>query len=97
MKPALLTLVLFVATTALTGCGSSGSRDGFAHGRKVFAASCSSCHTVTGHSTTADGGDLGRLLLSTRDIESFAAIMPVRPRLSRSDLRAVAIYVHSHR
>jgi len=82
-----------VLVAVLAGCGSS--HDEFARGRRVFAASCSGCHTLTGRPTRAPGGDLGSLLLSAADIESFAAIMPVRPRISHRDLRSVALFVKS--
>ncbi len=88
MLRAALTLVL---VAVLAGCGSSHNE--LTRGRRVFAASCSGCHTLTGHPTSAPGGDLGSLLLSTADVESFAAIMPVRPRISQRDLRSVALFV----
>jgi mono/diheme cytochrome c family protein len=82
-----------VLVAVLAGCGSSHNE--LTHGRHVFAAACSGCHTLTGHPTSAPGGDLGSLLLSTADVESFAAIMPVRPRISQRDLRSVALFVKS--
>ena len=54
-------------------------------------------HNLTGHDQGTSGGDLVHPRLTVADLESFAAVMPVRPRLSKSDLAAVARWVHSRR
>lgn len=81
----------FLLLIAFAGAGCSGRRES---GRAVFAASCSSCHTLTGHDTsTTSGGDLAILAMSRADILSFARVMPVPHRLSQHGLEAVAAYV----
>jgi mono/diheme cytochrome c family protein len=67
--------------------------DGQAEGRRIFAASCASCHTTTGHDTQAPGGDLAVAHLTAAQVASFARVMPVRPALSRESILAVAAYV----
>jgi len=61
-------------------------------GKTVFAAACSSCHTLTGHDSHAPGGDLAIARLSTKAVASFVRVMPVH--LSAADAYAVATYVH---
>jgi mono/diheme cytochrome c family protein len=87
MRAALLVAIAF----ALTGCGHAVS------GKRVFAADCAGCHTLTGHDTPVDGGDLGGLRLNVAAVESFARVMPVRPRLSPEEAHAVAVYVLERR
>lgn len=78
-------------------CGCGGRNESqpavLRRGKTVFASACTRCHTLTGRDTTAPGGDLAIGDLSTRDIASFARVMPVH--LSRADVTAVAAYVHS--
>ena len=83
--------LLLVAAFALAGCGHGVS------GKRVFATRCAGCHTLTGHDTPVDGGDLAGLHMSVANVESFARVMPVRPRLDHAELHAVAVYVASHR
>jgi len=78
----------------LAGCGGGGGA-ALARGHDIFVQRCTHCHTLTGHDTGADGGDLGLPRLSVGDLASFAAVMPLDPPLSREDLRAVARYVHA--
>ncbi|HET7138496.1 MAG TPA: cytochrome c [Gaiellaceae bacterium] len=86
-------LVLLAAAAALlAGCAGGHST---ARGRGVFERSCTSCHTLTGHDTSARGGDLRAARLTAADVASFARIMPVRPPLSSADARAVGRYVVS--
>jgi mono/diheme cytochrome c family protein len=75
----------------LAGCGGGNS---LARGHAIFTQRCSSCHTLTGHDTHADGGDLALPHLSVADIASFTRVMPLRRPLSRRDTLAVADYVH---
>ncbi|HZT90538.1 MAG TPA: cytochrome c [Gaiellaceae bacterium] len=84
-------LVLAAALLLLAGCGGGPA----VSGRAVFSHSCSGCHTLTGHDTNVDGGDLAVGHFSVAEVESFAAVMPVRPRLTSDELHAVAVYVVS--
>jgi mono/diheme cytochrome c family protein len=80
---------------ALGLCGCGGQRQHGStsqQGKAVFAAACSSCHTLTGRDSHAPGGDLGIGLFSVADIESFVRIMPVK--LTSAEVHAVAVYVH---
>lgn len=83
--------LLVIATLALAGCGHGVS------GKRVFAKHCAGCHTLTGHDTTVDGGDLGGLRLNIATVESFVRVMPVRPRLTPAEVHAVSVYVLSRR
>jgi len=64
-------------------------------GRRIFARSCAACHTVAGRESGAIGGDLVNAHLSVADLASFAAVMPVRRRLSPTEAAAVARYIDS--
>jgi mono/diheme cytochrome c family protein len=75
---------------ALAGCGGASQTS---RGHAIFESECSSCHTLTGHDTSADGGDLAIAHMPVADLASFARVMPVTPRLSKSDALAVARYV----
>ncbi len=81
---------LGLALALLSGCGGHG-----VSGRAVFQRACSGCHTLTGHDTPVAGGDLGAGRLTAAQVESFARVMPVHPRLTRAQMRAVASYVAS--
>ena len=82
---------LAVLAFAFVGCGGKPLGD------RVFKSRCAGCHTVTGHDTSADGGDLAIGTMSLDDVQSFARIMPVHPRLTRSEIHAVAAYVVEQR
>jgi mono/diheme cytochrome c family protein len=93
-----------VALAALVagGCGGAGAGQRRATtstavvgAAAIFAHSCGGCHTLTGHDTDADGGDLAIDHLSVADIVSFTDVMPNRPRLSRADAVRVAEYVRA--
>ena len=75
----------------LAGCGGTSQSS---RGRGIFERDCSSCHTLTGHDTPADGGDLAIAHMGVADIASFARVMPLEHALSRADALAVARYVH---
>jgi mono/diheme cytochrome c family protein len=78
----------------LCGCGGQRQHEStLQRGRAVFAAACTSCHTLTGRNSRAPGGDLATGRFSVPDIESFVRIMPVH--LSPADEHAVAVYVHA--
>lgn len=77
-----------LALAVLAGCGGqSGS------GRAVFHHDCAGCHTMTGHDTSISGGDLGATGLTIRQLESFTRVMPLRTKLSRAQVHAVAVYI----
>ena len=77
----------------LAGCGGNAST--LARGHAIFMEQCGKCHSLTGHDTRADGGDLALPRLSVADIASFVRVMPLRRPLSRDDELAVARYVHA--
>ena len=85
--------IICVAVLAVTLIGC----DGRPLGKHVFQSRCSACHTLTGHDTSIDGGDLAIGRMSVAGVESFARIMPVRPRLTSAELHAVAAYVVDRR
>jgi len=63
-------------------------------GRRLFAGACGACHTLTGHDTHANGGDLGLLQMTQAQMLSFARIMPI-PKMSSDKLRNIVRYVVS--
>lgn len=81
-----------LAGLALSGCGRHASPSA---GARIFARSCSDCHTLTGHDTQVDGGDLIPLSASLAQIESFVRAMPLRPRLTPAEIAVVSRYVRS--
>lgn len=65
-------------------------------GQRLFAAACSACHTLQGAGARrTQGGDLAAFRMSQAEVESFTRIMPVRPRLTAAQVRAVSHYVLS--
>lgn len=74
----------------LTGCGG----DATARGRRVFDTRCTACHTLTGHDTSVDGGDLAVGCMTPAQVESFVRVMPVR--LTTREASDVARYVTRH-
>jgi mono/diheme cytochrome c family protein len=95
---------LATVVVALVSCGGTSRRPGLgpraaaappAGGPRIFATACASCHTLTGATTTrvTQGGDLAGFRLSQRLVTSFTRIMPVNPRLSEGQIRAVSAYV----
>ena len=64
-------------------------------GHAIFEHDCSSCHTLTGHETSVDGGDLAIGHLRVADLASFARVMPLRQPLTQRDALIVARYVHA--
>jgi mono/diheme cytochrome c family protein len=77
------------AALALGGCGGTTATSG----RAIFDRACAHCHTLTGHDTSADGGDLGLGTLTVAQIASFARVMPVHPALTAPQIGVVARYV----
>ena len=95
-------LAVAAVLTVLSACSSSsapkhanpGTAARLTEGRRLFAGACAACHTLTGHDTHADGGDLGLLQMTQAQMLSFARIMP-NPPTSANRLRAIADYVVS--
>jgi mono/diheme cytochrome c family protein len=85
-------VLLLLAVALSAGCADGHST---ARGRAVFDRSCSGCHTLSGHDTSAPGGDLRVAHLTASDVASFARVMPVRPPLTPTEARAVGRYVAS--
>jgi mono/diheme cytochrome c family protein len=77
---------------ALAGCGGASQAS---RGHAIFEQQCSTCHTLTGHDTSADGGDLAIAHMRVADIASFARVMPLAHQLSKPDALAVARYVRA--
>jgi mono/diheme cytochrome c family protein len=94
-------LAILTAAVLVTGCGGSGGsgRPSLAEGARVFATSCSSCHTLQPTRGTAPpGGPLGGYRFTNAQIESFVRTMPVPRPLSDRERRAVAAFVaHAER
>jgi len=97
------TLIAALASCALlafvSACSSSvrkhanaASSAQRAQGRKLYVHACAVCHTLTGHDTHAEGGDLGVLEMSEAQMVSFARIMPI-PKMTKGELRMLARYV----
>ena len=97
---AIAALALGAFLTLLSACSSSSIRSHastptaaqLAEGRRLFAGACGACHTLTGHDTHADGGDLGLLHMTQAQMLSFALIMP-NPKMSSDKLRIIVRYV----
>ena len=86
-----LTRTAGAATAALVLCSCGANTK--SPGKAIFDRACARCHTLTGHDTKADGGDLAIGSLTAAQIASFARVMPVRPRLTGAELGLVARYV----
>jgi mono/diheme cytochrome c family protein len=63
----------------------------------VYARSCSGCHTLVGHESGAEGGDLLNARLSVTALASFAEAMPVYPALTHGEALSVARFIHDRR
>ncbi len=100
MRPA-LGLAAAALTAGLGGCAGTGGQPN-PTGRSLFAQDCGVCHSLTGRqSPRRQGGDLLDLQVDRVAMLEFTREMPVRRRLSASQLRTVADYVlaveRSHR
>jgi mono/diheme cytochrome c family protein len=82
----------------LAGCGSSSSAPR-PNGAALFAASCSSCHSLIGNeSRHTQGGDLLGYGFSRPVLVQLSSEMPLRRMLTGAQLRAVVDYVlHAER
>jgi mono/diheme cytochrome c family protein len=94
------TLILVAAVIA--GCGGapdSGRPPSLADGAKVFASSCSGCHTLApGGRPVPSGGPLAGYRMTNPQIESFVEQMPLRRPLSARETAAVVAFVaHAQR
>ena len=82
------------AALVLCSCGASTASPG----KKIFDRACAHCHTLTGHDTKADGGDLAIGSLTAAQVASFTRVMPMRRRLTSAEIGLVARYVaHAER
>ncbi len=93
-----LTRTAGTATAALVLCSCGASTA--SPGRAIFDRACAHCHTLTGHDTKADGGDLAIGSLTAAQVASFTRVMPGRRRLTGAEITLVARYVahaeHAH-
>jgi mono/diheme cytochrome c family protein len=86
------------AALALTAFGCAHrvpASSELASGHRIYAHSCSACHSLTGHDTHSSGGDLANPNLTLADLASFARTMPVRPPLTAAHADAVARYIYT--
>jgi mono/diheme cytochrome c family protein len=104
--PAKFAFAAAALTAAAVGCGSAATAPRpsvpvpvpaprvLAEGKRVFAASCSVCHGLSGsESAPRQGGDLAGFRMSEAQLESETRIMPMRRRLTAAEIRAVSLYV----
>src|SRR4051794_2720643 len=85
-----------LATVLLAGCGGGDERrqPSLAEGARVFASSCSGCHTLTASRGPAPaGGPLAGYRFTTAQLESFVRTMPVPRPLSDRERHAVVAFV----
>lgn len=74
----------------------SAPRHPASDGVGLFNVACGQCHSLIGNeSLRRPGGDLLGYHFSRVELVSFAREMPVRRRLSRSQLAAIVAYVLS--
>ena len=82
------------AAGVLTGCGGSSVQRPLG-GAALFSQDCSKCHSLIGNeSLHRQGGDLLGYDLSGEILAQFTREMPVRPRLSSSQLTTIVGYVY---
>jgi mono/diheme cytochrome c family protein len=93
-------LTLALAAAVLVACGGGrrlaapAAPPDLALGRSVFVTRCTVCHALGGIGPRRSaGGDLSGYAMSPAEVRLLASTMPVRPRLTRPELRAVAAYV----
>ena len=90
MRSALLAASVAIA---VTGCGAATPARP-ATGAQVFLGECQVCHSLLGNeSKHTQGGDLVHFHMSRATLTQFSREMPVKHRLSASQLRAVVDYV----
>ena len=96
---AILSAAATTVIVATTGCGGNPgakperSSVALSTGAKIFQRACGACHTLTGHDTQVDGGDLGLLHGTVSEVADFSQIMPARHPLTAIEIRQVAEYV----
>jgi mono/diheme cytochrome c family protein len=92
-----------LALAVLAGCGGASRQSGppsLAEGARVFASSCSGCHTLQPSTSgrVPQGGPLVGYRLTLPQLESFTKAMPTARRLGRRELEAVVAYIaHAQR
>jgi mono/diheme cytochrome c family protein len=99
-KPAFA--ILAAAAALLASCGGGAkpqSPPSLAEGARVFASSCSGCHTLQpSRSHVPAGGPLGGYRFTTAELDSFVKTMPVpRPLTGRERQAVVAFVAHVQR
>ncbi|MFL5885854.1 MAG: c-type cytochrome [Thermoleophilaceae bacterium] len=100
-KPAFA--ILAAAAALLASCGGGAKPHppppSLAEGARVFASSCSGCHTLAptrGH--VPAGGPLAGYRFTTAQLDSFVKTMPVpRPLTGRERQAVVAFVAHVQR
>jgi mono/diheme cytochrome c family protein len=86
-------LLAAASAALLAGCVSSHPR-GTPSARVLFGEACGACHSLSGvASPRQQGGDLSRFHASRPQFLQLAREMPVRRRLTDTELRAVVSYV----
>ena len=87
-----------LVAASIVGCGDGGGKapaPSVAEGSRVFASSCTGCHTLYpqrgGH--VPPGGPLAGYTMTTTQLESFVRNMPVPRPLSDRELKAVVAFV----
>ncbi|MGA2924841.1 MAG: cytochrome c [Solirubrobacteraceae bacterium] len=82
------------AAGALAGCAANGPRQPPSDSA-LFSQDCGKCHSLIGNeSRHTQGGDLLGYDLSPVILAQFTREMPVRRRLSASQLTAIVRYVY---
>jgi mono/diheme cytochrome c family protein len=86
-----------LAAASIAGCGGGDGKapaPSAAEGARVFAASCTGCHTLYPTRGQAPaGGPLAGYKMTTGQLESFVRNMPVPRPLSDRELKAVVAFV----
>lgn len=86
-------VIALVLSAALGGCGSGG-RVSPPAGPRLFAADCSSCHTLDGHDDPRrQGGDLLHLRIDSAALRQFTAEMPTPRRLTAGQVGTIDVYL----
>jgi mono/diheme cytochrome c family protein len=86
-----------LVAASIAGCGGGGGQQpapSQADGARVFASSCTGCHTLyPTRGQALPGGPLAGYRMTTSQLESFVRNMPVKRPLSDRELKAVVAFV----
>ena len=98
MRSTKAALAAALGAATIAGCGGGGGGEAAApsaaEGARVFAASCTGCHTLYPTRGQAPaGGPLAGYRMTTSQLESFVRNMPVPRPLSDRELKAVVAFV----